>query len=328
MGASYIDQLIIPTPPPQVTIDNIGEQIGVNNQQNQFNRRMSSFMDDLYNILHNGYLVRSLRIESIGAEKLVAGTIVVDSIFLSNGKFELDGVLGQIRIKDDQAPPVTIIEIGEFASGTDWGIKVRDSDGSIKFQALSNAGVFLDGAVILNSTLVNATLVNETIETGKIKPLNITESLLGAGAVTNLKIGTGAVDTLQLATDAVDTVKIKDASIETVKIKADAVTSFKRQSLATATFLNIQPGTLNDHFAFRSAIKNHDHSEDGPVCMAYIVTDNFTTTGSPTADTKVTLATYMVTNNASTVGTVVSMGSHASSQNFTGLDADLTYYFW
>ena len=158
MAVDSIESLPTPQPPEQVEISDISTVREAMNGVYNWSRNVAKYHEDLYLILHSGALVRSFQVEELLAGTIGAGTISVDQIYLGSSKFELDGVLGQIRILDDAA--VVMVEIGEFGGGSDWGIKVRNGSNAVVFSALSNAGTTMDGAIITNSTLVNAQIVD------------------------------------------------------------------------------------------------------------------------------------------------------------------------
>jgi hypothetical protein len=181
-----METIVYPKPPSQTAVNSLEELNGVLEELSRYNRGVARYNDDLYNILHSGYLVRSFRVENLTADTITSGIIGVDQIYLGDEKFEFDGILKQIRVKDAQPSPVTRVEIGAFGSGADYGIKVRDAAGTLVFQAASTT--FIDGAVINNATITGAKLVNATVGTTKLEDLAITTGKIASGAVTNAKI--------------------------------------------------------------------------------------------------------------------------------------------
>lgn len=181
-----METIVYPKPPSQTAVTSFEEMNTVLDELNRYNRDVARYNDDLYNILHSGYLVRSFRVENLTADTITSGVIGVDQIFLGDETFELDGILGQIRVTDDQGSPVTRVEIGKFGSGSDYGIKVRDASGTVVFQATSST--FIDGAAITNATITGVKLVNATVGTTKLEDLAITTGKLANSAVTNAKV--------------------------------------------------------------------------------------------------------------------------------------------
>jgi len=97
--------------------------------QNEHNKQLARFQGELYNILHNGNLVRSFQVEKLTADKLIAGTIAVDKIYLGDTTFELSGILKRIIIKDDS--DTVRVDFGRFGAGTDYGMKLYDLAGAV-----------------------------------------------------------------------------------------------------------------------------------------------------------------------------------------------------
>src|SRR3990172_7465873 len=72
------------------------------------------------------------QIPNISVDKLLAGTITVDNIFVGGPGLELDGLLQQLIVSDDT--PVVRVEVGRFGAGAAYGIKGYMSDGTLFFQ--------------------------------------------------------------------------------------------------------------------------------------------------------------------------------------------------
>ena len=185
--ANTMETLLMPPPPKQRDIGTIEDAATYIHDLQGWITAVQYYQNDLYNVLHSGYLVRAFQVESLTADTITSGTITVDQLYLGDSHFELDGLLGQIRVKDNQAVPVTMFEAGTIG-GSDYGIKVRNSSNTVVFQALSVGGVFMDGAVINNATITGAKLVNATVGTTKLEDLAITTGKLANAAVTNAKI--------------------------------------------------------------------------------------------------------------------------------------------
>lgn len=151
---------------------------------------MANFNDSLYNILHSGYLVRSFRVESLEAGKIGAGTITTNQLFLGSDNFVLDGVLSQMRIEDDQNPPVVRVEIGAFGSGSDYGIKVRDASGAVVFQSASTT--FINGAVITNATISDSKIIG--MNGSKLTDGSVADSKIANLSAGKITAGTLIVD--------------------------------------------------------------------------------------------------------------------------------------
>lgn len=223
--ADTIETLRFPRPPSEIEAETTSDLIEANKGQAKWNREVARFNNELYNILHSGNLVRSFRVEELTADKIAAGTIGVDQIFLGSSKFELDGVLEQIRLDDAQGSPVTRLEIGKFGSGADYGIKVRDSSGTVVFQAASTT--FLNGA----------TITNASIDDSKIS--GVDGSKLAAGSVTGSKIASLTITDANIANATITNAKISDLSatkINTGTLTVDGSPAITVTSAGALTF--------------------------------------------------------------------------------------------
>ena len=153
MANDSIETIPIPNPPKQLQVNSLEDAAEAINNIYQYTQQNTGFQNELYNILHSGQLIRSFQVESLTADKLIAGTIGVNQVYLGDDKFELDGSLQQIRVKDDQGSPVTRIEMGAFGSGSDYGLKVRDASGTVVFQATSTT--FIDGVILKSASVTH-----------------------------------------------------------------------------------------------------------------------------------------------------------------------------
>lgn len=149
--------LQIPRPFEYIEIEDFGDvasfQDAVINHLNNLNRYEQAKRESLLDFLEDGDL------NSLSVSKLIAGTLAVDAVYIGSTKFELDGLLRQMRIKDNQGTPITVVEIGEFATD-DHGIKIRNAAGTVIFQA-STTTTFIDG-VVMKAGTITATALNVT----------------------------------------------------------------------------------------------------------------------------------------------------------------------
>ena len=210
MPVDTLETVLFPKPPQERMVGSIQEQQTVNDAQFRFNRKLSQYQQELYNILHSGYLVRDFQVENLTANKILAGTITTDQLYIHDSHFEINGVLGQIIVKDYQATPVTRVEIGRFAAGTDAGIKIRKADGSILVD-LTGLGLNvvidsnisptanIDGAKLKDLSILNAKIANATIANAKILSLSADKITLNGTLTVNSSLtainctGAGAV---------------------------------------------------------------------------------------------------------------------------------------
>ena len=241
--ASNLQKLLQPTPPPSVRVTSIEEAHFAIENLNRHLKAIASYTDQQSTQLNSSFLVKGEQVDSLSVDKLLAGTIATDKVFLGGSQFELNGLLKKIIIKDAQDIPVTRLEIGSFGAGAFYGLKVWDAAGALIFQVSDTT--FIDGGIISNATigtlqiadnaittvqlsdsivetleLVTTAMTTVTIADGSIGTLQIANS-----AITNAKIADSAIDTLQIASKAITNAKIADSAIDTLQIANDAITT-------------------------------------------------------------------------------------------------------
>ena len=98
------------------------------------------------------FAVTNAKIENLSADKIIAGNIVADDIFLGTGaEFKLDGPNKQITVKDDQGAPVTRVKLGKLgANPEDFGLEVFDENGDLVVGA-NGLGLNVVGDLQLNA---------------------------------------------------------------------------------------------------------------------------------------------------------------------------------
>ena len=137
--------------------------------------------------LTEGWIVDGLRVANLTAGNIFANNIISETLYIGssgNGSIELSSIPIKIIVKDEAG--TNRVEIGDFgASNTDWGIKVSDASGVVKFQ--STTTTFMDGAIITNATIQDAKivdlngtkLVNNTVGNTKISDLSASKINVG-----------------------------------------------------------------------------------------------------------------------------------------------------
>lgn len=137
--------------------------------------------------LTEGWIVDGLRVTNLTAANIFANNIITETLYLGsdgNGSITLSSIPIRIIIKDEAG--TNRVEIGDFgASNTDWGIKVSDASGTVKFQ--STTVTFMDGAIITNATIQDAKivdlngtkLVNSTVGNAKISDMSASKINVG-----------------------------------------------------------------------------------------------------------------------------------------------------
>lgn len=195
---------------------------------------------DMQGSIADGWLIEGLRVIDLEAVTITADSIFTQDLYIGsdgNGSIGLLGTQTLIKVVDEAGQ--TRIEIGDFgASNSDWGIKVTDSAGTVRFQSTSST--FINGAVITDATIDNAKITdlagNKLTGSGFIDTAQ-----LASLAVTNAKIGNLAVDTGQIASLAVETAKINNLAVDTAQLDDLAVDQAKRtvSTGGTATYNNV-----------------------------------------------------------------------------------------
>ena len=130
--ASNLQKLLQPTPPPSVRVTSIEEADFAIENLNRHLKAIAGYNDQQSTQLNSSFLVKGEQVDSLSVDKLLAGTIAVDKVFLGGSQFELNGLLKKIIIKDAQDTPVTRIEIGSFGAGAFYGLKLWDAARRIK----------------------------------------------------------------------------------------------------------------------------------------------------------------------------------------------------
>ena len=221
---------------------------------NRHLKASAGYNDQQSTQLNSSFLVKGEQVDSLSVDKLLAGIIAVDNIFLGGSQFELNGLLKKIIIKDEQVTPVTRVEIGSFGAGAFYGLKVWDASGALKFQVSDTT--FIDGAIISNATIIDAAILDvdgnklfaKSVDTLQIANNAIDTLQLANSAITNIKIDSNAVDTLQIANSAIHTLqlnnlavtnlKIDDVTIDTGKHVANSITESVIDTGGTVTWRN------------------------------------------------------------------------------------------
>lgn len=197
MPNDTVDTVPFPKPPSQMTVSTIEDVNTFLDKQARYNRDIARYSNELYNILHNGYLVRDFQVENLSASKISAGTIAADDIYLFDDRFRLNGSTGQIVIKDENNTDRFVA--GKFGSGVDYGAKIYKSDGSVLvdltglgLNVVTNQNVDpnanISGTKLADATIGSAKIANAAITNAKIDSLSASKITLSG----TLEINTSA----------------------------------------------------------------------------------------------------------------------------------------
>lgn len=175
--APSFSDAVVPAPPPRKEGEGADEYL-----EKLFGFLQGQYLTliDMQSSISSGWLIDTVRILNLEANTILANEIITNDFFIGadgNGSIEMSGSTVQLIVKDDAG--TTRLIIGNIGAGaTNWGIRVIDASGNVKFE--SSTTTFIDGAVINDATITNAKIVNATID-GSTKLVN--------SSVPNSKLG-------------------------------------------------------------------------------------------------------------------------------------------
>ncbi len=110
-------------------------------------------LEEMQGSIESGWLIDTVRILNLEASTITSGSIFTQDLYIGDDqKIQLLGTTNRIEVYDEQGSPRLRVRIGDLGSGTtNWGIEAWDSGGSLRFSV--GDSIFLDGAIILNSTI-------------------------------------------------------------------------------------------------------------------------------------------------------------------------------
>ena len=142
--------------------------------------------------MQQGFLISSDQIISLDADKITANTQFTQSLFVgAESKIKLDGINNQITITDTQTSPVARIILGKLSgSATDYGIKVIDNAGAIKFQ--TGATTFIDGGIISANTVSATQIAADTITVDQMAANSVTATEINVSNLSSVNADLGS----------------------------------------------------------------------------------------------------------------------------------------
>jgi hypothetical protein len=179
------DEISLPNPPTYVE----GQPMDyVTVKLPTFLRSQYIALLDFISAVQSGFLINSSQIISLDADKITNNTQFTQSLFVgAESKIKLDGVNNQITITDSQGTPVTRVILGKLSGATnDYGVKVVDAGGTVKFQ--TGATTFIDGGIITANTVSATQIAADTITADQMAANSITADEIASNAVTAAKI--------------------------------------------------------------------------------------------------------------------------------------------
>ncbi len=185
-GSNYsFDDVAIPAPPVQIDSDLTDY---IDNKLPTFLNAQYLSLLDLVSAIQTAFLITSDQITSVDADKITTNTQFTQNVFIgAESKIKLDGVNNQITIDDNQGTPVQRVVLGKLsATSNDYGIKIIDASGAVKFN--SGSTTTMDGGIINANTITATQIAADTITATQIAAGTITATELAADSVTAAKI--------------------------------------------------------------------------------------------------------------------------------------------
>ena len=183
------DEVSLPAPPPYID----GEPIDyVTRKLPTFLKSQYTALLDFISAVQQGFLISSDQIISLDADKITANTQFTQSLFVgAESKIKLDGINNQITITDTQTSPVARIILGKLSgSATDYGIKVIDNAGAIKFQ--TGATTFIDGGIISANTVSATQIAADTITVDQMAANSVTATEINVSNLSSVNADLGS----------------------------------------------------------------------------------------------------------------------------------------
>ncbi len=231
------DDITIPQPPVQVDTQLIDY---VDNKLPQFLNTQYLALLDLVSSIQNAFLINDEQILDVGADKITNNTHFVNNVFVgAESKIALNGVANQITIDDAQGTPVTRVILGKLSSTSDdYGIKIIDASGAVKFQ--SGSTTVMDGGIITANTVTATQIAADTITATQIAAGTITATELAADSVTAAKIDVANLADVSADLGTVTAGTLTGTTIQTassnprVKLDTSGIYSYKADGTNTA----------------------------------------------------------------------------------------------
>jgi hypothetical protein len=231
------DDITIPQPPVQVDTQLIDY---VDNKLPQFLNTQYLALLDLVSSIQNAFLINDEQILDVGADKITNNTQFVNNVFVgAESKIALNGVANQITIDDAQGTPVTRVILGKLSSTSDdYGIKIIDASGAVKFQ--SGSTTVMDGGIITANTVTATQIAADTITATQIAAGTITATELAADSVTAAKIDVANLAAVSADLGTVTAGTLTGTTIQTassnprVKLDTSGIYAYKADGTNTA----------------------------------------------------------------------------------------------
>ena len=231
------DDITIPQPPVQIDTELIDY---VSNKLPQFLNTQYLALLDFVSAVQNAFLVNNAQILDVGADKIINDTQFVNNVFVgAESKIALNGLTNQITITDNQGSPVTRVILGKLSSTSDdYGIKIVDAAGVVKFQ--SGSTTVMDGGIITANTITATQINANTITATEIAANTITATELAADSVTATEIDVANLSAISADLGTVTAGTITGGTIRTsssnpkLQLDSNGVYAYKADGTNTA----------------------------------------------------------------------------------------------
>jgi hypothetical protein len=183
------DDIVLPPPP----IFNQGEVLDyVTVKLPQYHKTQYAALLDFMSAVQQGFLITTDQVISLDADKITNNTQFTQNLYVgAESKITIDGNNNLIKIDDNQGTPVTRIFLGKLSSTTtDYGLKVVDSSGAIKFQ--TGATTFLDGGIISANTVTATQIAADTITVDQMAANSVTATEINVSNLSSVNADLGS----------------------------------------------------------------------------------------------------------------------------------------
>tara|TARA_R110002020_G_scaffold404159_1_gene614243 strand:- start:503 stop:1801 length:1299 start_codon:yes stop_codon:yes gene_type:complete len=229
-GYSF-DEVSLPNPPTYVE----GQPIDyVTIKLPTFLKSQYIALLDFISAVQAGFLISSDQVISLDADKITNNTQFTQSLFVgAESKIKLDGVNNQITITDSQGTPVTRVILGKL-SGTanDYGLRVVDASGNIKFQ--TGATTYIDGGIVTANTITATQIAADTITVDQMAANSITATEINVSNLSSVNADLGSCTAGTLTGGTIQTA----ASGARVNLTTDGINGYNSSGVHVVDIAN------------------------------------------------------------------------------------------
>jgi hypothetical protein len=309
------DEVSLPAPPPYID----GEPIDyVTRKLPTFLKSQYTALLDFISSVQQGFLISSDQIISLDADKITANTQFTQSLFVgAESKIKLDGINNQITITDTQTSPVARIILGKLSgSATDYGIKVIDNAGAIKFQ--TGATTFIDGGIISANTVSATQIAADTITVDQMAANSVTATEINVSNLSSVNADLGSCTAGTLTGGTIQTA----ASGARVNMTTDGINGYNASGVHVVDIAN------DGQFRFGpSGGSNITWNNTALTINGSLITTGNIVEGEVCGRATATWSATGMTLNATDLASVVSGELAIASINFETVGRDVMVFF-